>query len=87
MFSDFLFSGCSAATTFEQKQEGGNWTAAITLRHGKLRVSKVLLPWLLAEGEPIPTWNGREISRGIEPGSIRFHDGLVMKAGDVLKLG
>lgn len=80
------FTAAEGWGTFEQKKSGEKWTAAITLRHGKLRVSKILLPWLGIEGQPTPAWNDREISRELKPGSIRFHDGLVMDAGDVLKL-
>jgi len=81
------FTAAEGWGTFEQKKVGGKWTAAITLRHGKLRVRKINLPWLLTEGEPVPALNGNQVSRGTEGGKMTFKEGLVMDAGDVLKLG
>lgn len=81
------FTAAEGWGTFHQQRRGGAWNATLAVRHGRLRLRTLRLPWLGAEGVPAARWNGREVSRELAPGRITFKEGLVLEAGDTLTLG
>lgn len=79
------FTAAEGWGTFSQKKNGGAWTASIELRHGKLRLNELKLPWL--KGGVKVRAAGREVAGVSRDGSVRFSEPLVLEAGERLEIG
>ena len=73
--------------TFEQRKQGGKWTAALHVVHGHLRLRSLRLTWL-HESSSIPcSLAGQPVAGRIQNGELVFESELVLKSGASLMLG
>jgi non-lysosomal glucosylceramidase len=81
------FTAAEGWGTFAQNKAGAQWTATLQVRHGRLRLRTLRLPWLGTGAGPEVRWNGREVDHELAPGRVSFKQPLVLAAGDTLALG
>jgi hypothetical protein len=79
------FTAAEGWGSFQQKRDNGKWSAMLTVRHGRLRLKELRLPWL-AGGERV-AWNDREVGHETKPGVLRIRDEVVLQQGERLTVG
>ncbi|HEX5789792.1 MAG TPA: GH116 family glycosyl hydrolase, partial [Luteolibacter sp.] len=87
-FEPKLSPGCFKAAytaaegwgSFEQSQKEGQWSATLSVAHGKLTLNAIRLPWISPESRV--TLGGRTLKATCAKGVATFTEPVVISAGD-----
>ncbi len=78
------FTAAEGWGTFRQEKKDGAWSASINMRHGRLNLRELRLPWI--DGPVEAAIDGRKITATAENGRLRFENDLLVEKGSVLEI-